>query len=440
MRRFAVLYQHQATRQLAYKIMAEDLLKPPVLETMTKLDKAAFKKTVTVPCLKIKPLAMEPVKKLLKSSALKLPRLKPLIQKPDEFLYLLNPYKVSKWTSLEETVRDKLMEIGITDLDLTATEVELSYENWNADDIMRSVLPKDLEIARGFSQIGHIIHLNLREHHLKHKQLIAEILLDKIPNAKTVVNKTTGIDNTFRNFQMEVICGDANMITQVKENGIVYEFDFSKVYWNSRLSTEHERIVNLIKPGDALFDVFCGVGPFALPCAKKKCKVFANDLNPDSYTWLNSNIKRNKINSSFIQTFNKDGKDFITGDLKEQWKTLTTEKFSGKIHITMNLPALALEFIKYFRNLFYKDELADNELLIPTIHVYFFVFGLNPEETAKNEFEKFSGLLFDDDSMRYQYVRNVSPKKDMVKISFNAPVEFFVSEEPPSKKICNESR
>ena len=59
--------------------------------------------------------------------------------------------------------------------------------------------------------------------------------MDKLPTVKTVVNKTNTIDNTYRSFQMELMAGEPNYITQTKENGLAFELDFSKVYWNSRL-------------------------------------------------------------------------------------------------------------------------------------------------------------------------------------------------------------
>ncbi len=60
-------------------------------------------------------------------------------------------------------------------------------------------------------------------------------------------------------------------------------------------ATEHQRLVGLVKPGDVLFDVFAGIGPFAIPAAKKGCTVLANDLNPESYRWLQYNIDLNKV-------------------------------------------------------------------------------------------------------------------------------------------------
>lgn len=72
--------------------------------------------------------------------------------------------------------------------------------------------------------------------------------------------------------------------------------DYSKVYWNSRLQGEHDRLVSQFKAGDIVCDVFAGIGPFALPASKNKsCWVFANDLNPVSYKYLCENISLNKV-------------------------------------------------------------------------------------------------------------------------------------------------
>ena len=76
--------------------------------------------------------------------------------------------------------------------------------------------------------------------------MIGQILL-QLPNVKTVVNKTNEINNTYRNFTMEVLAGNDDFHVTVKENYVSFQFDFSKVYWNPRLSTEHGRIAQLLK-------------------------------------------------------------------------------------------------------------------------------------------------------------------------------------------------
>jgi len=63
----------------------------------------------------------------------------------------------------------------------------------------------------------------------------------------------------------------------------------------SGVATEHQRIVKSLNFGDVLYDVFAGVGPFAILAAKKGCRVYANDLNPESVHWLQQNIVLNKV-------------------------------------------------------------------------------------------------------------------------------------------------
>jgi len=41
--------------------------------------------------------------------------------------------------------------------------------------------------------------------------------------------------------------------------------------------------------------MFCGVGPFSIPAAKKGCRVYANDLNPQSFKYLMQNLALNKV-------------------------------------------------------------------------------------------------------------------------------------------------
>jgi tRNA (guanine37-N1)-methyltransferase len=124
---------------------------------------------------------------------------------------------------------------------------------------------------------------------------------------------------------MKLLAGENNYITEVRENGSRFRFDYSQVYWNSRwapinyhykkdfiffpkrLQQEHQRIVNLYAPykeksstedGHVICDVMAGVGPFSLPLAKRGLFVYCNDLNPQSYLWFLENIKLNKVSPS----------------------------------------------------------------------------------------------------------------------------------------------
>ncbi|CAG8809601.1 8208_t:CDS:2, partial [Gigaspora rosea] len=151
----------------------------------------------------------------------------------------------------------------------------------------------------------------------------------KNPKIATVVNKTDVIDTTYRFFKMEVLAGENNMIAEVKESNCRFRFDFSQVYWNSRLHTEHGRLLSIFKKGDYICDVFAGVGPFAIPAAKKGCIVYANDLNPASYNYLVENIKLNKVYDK-VYPYNLDGKLFISKAVLDLQKAYDDNAESSK--------------------------------------------------------------------------------------------------------------
>jgi tRNA (guanine37-N1)-methyltransferase len=121
--------------------------------------------------------------------------------------------------------------------------------------------------------------------------------LDKNPPITTVINKTddVGTENEFRTFSYETLAGPDDLNVEVSESGCTFRFDYAKVYWNTKLGTEHKRITALFAPGEVVADVMAGIGPFAVPAGKKGVFVWANDKNPESYKYLDMAIQRNKV-------------------------------------------------------------------------------------------------------------------------------------------------
>ncbi|XP_060660941.1 tRNA (guanine(37)-N1)-methyltransferase [Drosophila nasuta] len=397
-----------------------ELLPPATVRGMTELHRAEFQKRIQIPRLQVPESQVQRVIPLVKKLLLKMEHLQPVRSVESGREILLHPLPVKNWQSLPT---EALAEQQVTEDNFCHAELELNYENWSANEILKSVLPANEEGLSSFSRIGHIVHLNLRDHLLPYKQLIGEVLRDKLPNCRTVVNKASTIDNTYRNFQLELICGEAEYQVETKENGIPFEFDFSKVYWNPRLSTEHERIVKLLQPGDVLYDVFAGVGPFSVPAAKKRCHVLANDLNPVSFEWLQHNAKRNKCLPQ-IRMYNKDGREFILQELREdllqRWRAAATTPTAYSIHITMNLPAMAVEFLDAFRGLYTAEELAElpEDLNYPQVHVYSFAKGEDTKTLVRQLVESNLGSVLESELKGISFVRNVAPNKDMYRVSF----------------------
>ncbi|KAL0094823.1 guanine(37)-N1-methyltransferase [Phycomyces blakesleeanus] len=413
---------------------------PPAHHGMKVLNRAAFKKSYDVIGVRVPAKRVGIVVKAFGNNLLNQPRLRNVAEdsgsKETKLVLLKADLRREDLENLPQEAK-KVMETDV--LGVVDHHIDLDYDYWTSEQIMHAVMPKDAkEIPSSFTQTGHIAHMNLREEYYPWKTIVGEIILDKNKNITCVVNKTNSIDTTYRYFKMELLAGDGNMMTMVKESGCRFKFDFSKVYWNSRLHTEHERLVRMFKPSENVCDVFAGVGPFALPAAKGGAIVYANDLNPSSYEWLNENVQLNKIDSKKIHTYNMDGREFIkkaVQDLQEtstEWKTFD--------HFVMNLPATAIEFLDTFRGLYNdKKELfeASKDAKLPIIHCHCFTKSADPRQDIFDRVAHMIGAPVDSELTQLHLVRNVAPKKDMYCVSF--PLTPDVAFAPLSKRKSDES-
>lgn len=346
-------------------------------------------------------------------------------------------------------------------LSVVPYRLQLDYKYWTYHDIISAILPPSAqeEIPSGFSQVGHVAHLNLREAYLPYKTLIAEILMDKNPTVKTVINKIddVGEENAYRTFKYEVLAGPDDMNVTVSEENCTFVFDYSKVYWNTRLNTEHKRLVAMFNEGEAVCDVMAGIGPFAVPAGKKRVFVWANDLNPDSYASLADAVKRNHA-GDFVKPFNTDGRAFIRDAaaklLEAEHKVEIKKKTSRKDlnatpviektlvqpkvfqHFVLNLPASALTFLSSFVGLYTPEmrERLPHGAEMPLVHVYCFSSkdeqdsheGLDAarkicaEISKQLDHEMRPGAIKQGEVEIYD-VRDVAPKKRMFCASFRLP-------------------
>ena len=52
------------------------------------------------------------------------------------------------------------------------------------------------------------------------------------------------IENEYRVFKMEVLAGDPDLETEVKQYKARFRLNYGDVYWNSRLEQEHRRLTD----------------------------------------------------------------------------------------------------------------------------------------------------------------------------------------------------
>ncbi|XP_076169881.1 tRNA (guanine(37)-N(1))-methyltransferase [Ptiloglossa arizonensis] len=405
---------------------------------MTCLDRTAFTTTVKLPFLKFCDIKVSKITPILKKYLFKIRNFKAIQNTNNVTTVYLNPMLIKTFEDFSENDRQKLSglyeQFGITNL-------TLKYDNWHSNDILKAILPEGIEVPTSYSLVGHIVHLNLRDMHLPYKTIIGQVFLDTISIARTVVNKMNTIDTTFRHFTMEILAGDKDTITVTKENGYTYEFDFSQVYWNPRLSTEHTNLIKLMKCNDTLYDVFAGVGPFAIPAARIGIKVFANDLNPASYKWLQKNAVTNKVKTNF-KSFNMDGREFIKNIVKADILNRRVNNEIGSEHIVMNLPSLAIEFLDVLFDCFNEDEIKKVCCQPPIIHLYCFVKANKGEDACRLGqllVEQKLNCALNNSLINLHNVRNVSPYKEMIRVSFLLTQSILKGEEPAMKKLKMEN-
>ncbi|KAK8873911.1 Met-10+ like-protein-domain-containing protein [Apiospora arundinis] len=356
-----------------------------------------------------------------------------------------------------------------SELEVIPYNLNLDYEYFSALDVLSVVLPPELhdEIPSGFNVAGHVAHLNLREAYLPYKNLIGEVIVDKNTHIRTVINKVdnVGSESEFRTFAYEVLAGPDDLDVEVRENDCSFHFDYSKVYWNSKLEGEHTRLIRSFQPGEVVCDVMAGIGPFAVPAGKKGVFVWANDMNPESYRYLQEAIQRNKV-ATYVRPFNEDGRTFIhkavdsvyaasqAGDhaliqvkvprhLRDAAAgTAAARPPPQKIpvpptisHFVMNLPAMAYTFVHHFRGLYAGHEelfAPSTEAKLPLVHVHCFALKSDDEvplldicERLTNELgvKMIPGDAEKQGEVSIYNVRDVAPAKRMWCASFRVPRE-----------------
>jgi len=190
------------------------------------------------------------------------------------------------------------------------------------------------EIYGAFDQIGDIIIIRIPDSLLSKKKIIGNTLLEKVKTAKSVFYQSSPVEGNFRIRNLELLAGEDKTETEYKEHGCRFRIDVQKAFFSPRLSTERERIANLINDGETVINMFGGVGMFSIIAAKKKkCVVYNIDINPDAIELCRKSISLNKL---------KGQVESIVGDASQ----IIEEKLADKgDRILMLLPERSDEFL-----------------------------------------------------------------------------------------------
>jgi len=152
------------------------------------------------------------------------------------------------------------------------------------------------ELFSAFDQIGDIIVIRIPDSLLSKKKIIGGIILERVSTAKSVFYQSSDVEGDFRTRSLELVAGEDRTETEYKEYGCRFAVDVEKVFFSPRLSTERERIANLVQDEEIVVNMFGGIGMFSILVAKnKKCTVYNIDINPIASKLCEKNINLNKL-------------------------------------------------------------------------------------------------------------------------------------------------
>ena len=259
-------------------------------------------------------------------------------------------------------------------------------------------VPKELRplLPSSFDIIGDIAIIELPEELMPYGRTIGEAILKVHRHIKAVFAKGSKVEGEYRVRELIHLAGERRTETVHRENGIRLKLDVARVYYTPRLATERMRVFERTKPGEVIFDMFAGVGPYSILLARKARLVFAVDLNPWAVKYLEENIRLNKANNVVP----------ILGDVRKVAGNVKADR------VIMNLPKFADRFLR---------EAMLSVKPGGVVHYY----GFGPEEDLYSEHEAKIKAVARELGLRVEFldrrkVRPYAPRQ------FNIAIDFRV--------------
>ena len=160
-------------------------------------------------------------------------------------------------------------------------------------DLLKGTREERERFPRSFDVVGDIVLVRLSDNLVDRRTEVGEALLRFVPGAR-IVGVDRGVQGPERRRSIEKIAGTGGWRTRHRENGLELEVDVERAYFSPRLAREHERVAAEVATGDRVYDLCCGVGPFALTIARdaRATSITAVDANPAAIELLRATLAR----------------------------------------------------------------------------------------------------------------------------------------------------
>ncbi len=150
------------------------------------------------------------------------------------------------------------------------------------------------------------------------------------------------IEGTMRIPSVKLLFG-INTDVMHKENKIVYYLNPAKVMFSKGNKYERHRLAYVVNNNETVVDMFAGIGYYSIPLSMKAKRVYACEINPESFHYLLMNKKLNKseglipyFGNSLYFPYEKIADRILMGhfdSLKYLEKAFGILKEKGTIHV-----------------------------------------------------------------------------------------------------------
>ena len=270
-------------------------------------------------------------------------------------------------------------------VDPNAVPADLAVVDHEVEPRETQTRPEDLlDFEPTYERLGDLVLLY--EEADERAREAAEAIMASDLTARAVLNRASKVKGETRVREWEVLAGQGTE-TVHREYGCEFVVDVARVYFSPRLATERHRVVEQVTDGERAFDTFAGVGPYAIPMAKRGAEVVATDVNEAAIGYLRENARRNGVEERVTA---------IHGDVRE----VAPDYAGWADRIVMNLPHSADEFLDV------AVELADDEC---TIHYYDIQHEDDPFGPGEAAIRAAAGEAFEVTVLNRREVRSYAP-------------------------------
>ncbi|BCS92756.1 tRNA 4-demethylwyosine(37)-methyltransferase Taw21 [Metallosphaera javensis (ex Sakai et al. 2022)] len=132
------------------------------------------------------------------------------------------------------------------------------------------------------------------EYEISELKKYAEEVMERT-KVKSVWGRKRDVSGLYRLPTYLHLAGEARSDTIYREHGCSYYLDIRKVFFSEKLSYEHRRIAEKVRPGERVGNLFSGFGPISILAYKlrKPEVIYSIDINPYAYYFMMVNVELN---------------------------------------------------------------------------------------------------------------------------------------------------